>query len=427
MGAGLGLCAAARAAGDSSRASPVADRLALVNEGDAAKPAREVPAKFPVAQSVRIGGDTRKTRFVIDLTDSLQIHAFTLADPYRVVIDLPQTMFHLPREAGNKGQGLIRAFRYGLVMQGGSRIVLDLTGPARIEKAYGMPSANGQPARLVVELAATNRDSYLRTIAQDNRARIARPVEALPLAHAAADTADQRPLVVVDPGHGGIDNGTQSAGVLEKDITLNFVKQLRDKLVKSGRYRVIMTRDNDTYVTLSDRVKIARDRQAALFISVHADALPRREGDARGATIYTLSERASDAESARLAETENKADLISGVDLSSEPGEVADILIDLVQRETKTFSSIFAHNLVDEMKHAARMHHHPLKSAGFRVLKAPDVPSVLVELGYVTSKDDLKQLTSESWRSHTAEAMVDAVDAFFSTKVAGGPPVTAAR
>jgi len=232
---------------------------------------------------------------------------------------------------------------------------------------------------------------------------------------------------VVDPGHGGIDDGTQSGGILEKDITLSFAKQLRDKLVNSGRYRVIMTRDNDTYVTLSDRVKIARDRQAALFISVHADALPPREGDARGATVYTLSDRASDAESARLAEVENKADLISGVDLSSESGEVADILIDLVQRETKTFSNIFAHTLVGEMKHTARLHHHPLKSAGFRVLKAPDVPSVLVELGYVTSKDDLKQLTSESWRSHTAEAMVDAVDAFFSTKVAGGPPVTAAR
>jgi N-acetylmuramoyl-L-alanine amidase len=428
LGHGLGFGPAAQAAEDASRVAPPADQLALANEGNTAKPAPEaVLPKFPVAQSVRVGGDGRKTRFVADLTDSLQIHAFTLADPYRVVIDLPQTMFHLPRDAGKKGHGLIRAFRYGLVMQGGSRIVLDLTGPARIESAYSMPSANGQPARLVVELAATNRDSYLRTIAQDNRARIARPVQALPMVHATADAADERPLIVVDPGHGGIDDGTQSGGILEKDITLSFAKQLRDKLVNSGRYRVIMTRDNDTYVTLSDRVKIARDRQAALFISVHADALPPREGDARGATVYTLSDRASDAESARLAEVENKADLISGVDLSSESGEVADILIDLVQRETKTFSNIFAHTLVGEMKHTARLHHHPLKSAGFRVLKAPDVPSVLVELGYVTSKDDLKQLTSESWRGHTAEAMVDAVDAFFSTKVAGGPPVTAAR
>lgn len=427
--AGVGFGPSARAAENTARADPAANQLALAKEANTAKPGPEavVPAKFPVAQSVRIGGDARKTRFIVDLTANLQIHVFTLADPYRVVIDLPQTMFHLPREAGKRGHGLISAFRYGLVMQGGSRIVLDLTGPARIESAYGVPAANGQPARLVVDLVATTGDSYLRTIAQDNRARTARPVEALPLAHDTADATDERPLVVVDPGHGGIDDGTQSSGVLEKDITLSFAKQLRDKLVNSGRYRVIMTRDSDTYVTLSDRVKIARDHQAALFISVHADALPSREGDARGATVYTLSDRASDAESARLAEVENKADLISGVDLSAESGEVADILIDLVQRETKTFSNVFAHTLVSEMKRTARLHHHPLKSAGFRVLKAPDVPSVLVELGYVTSKDDLKQLTSESWRSHTAEAMVDAIDAFFSTKVAGGPPVTAAR
>ena len=170
---------------------------------------------------------------------------------------------------------------------------------------------------------------------------------------------------------------------------------------------------------LAERVRFARTRSAALFISIHADALPRSEGQAEGATVYTLSEHASDAEAARLAEAENKADVIAGVDLTAEPNDVANILVDLAQRETKTFSGQFAHTVVGELKNAARMHKQPLKSAGFKVLLAPDVPSVLVELGYMSTKDDLKQLTSTAWRARTAQAMVQAVDTFFTPRVAG--------
>src|SRR6187401_3061754 len=150
---------------------------------------------------------------------------------------------------------------------------------------------------------------------------------------------------------------------------------------------------------------MARIRQAALFVSIHADAISKSEGDAQGATVYTLSETASDAEAARLAESENHADVIAGIDMSHEPGDVADILIDLAQRETKAFSLHLAKTLVADMKKVARMHKHPLKSAGFRVLKAPDVPAVLIELGYVSNKGDLQQLVSETWRSRTVGAM----------------------
>ena len=163
-----------------------------------------------------------------------------------------------------------------------------------------------------------------------------------------------------------------------------------------------MTRSDDTFIPLAERVRFARGRSAALFISIHADSLPRSEGQAEGATVYTLSENASDAEAARLAEAENKADVIAGVDLTAEPDDVANILVDLAQRETKTFSMQFARTVVGELKTAARLHKHPLKSAGFKVLTAPDVPSVLVELGYMSTKDDLKQLTSAAWRSRTA-------------------------
>ena len=371
-----------------------------------------------VATDMRIGGDDKQTRFVVDLNRKIDLVAFTLADPYRVVIDLPQTTFTLPAKAGEQARGLVKAFRYGLIMQGGSRIVLDTKGPVRLEKAFVLDSAEAQPARLVLDLIATDRTSFMRNIALVNRpshSTSIKPSEAPPKAD-----GDARPLIVLDPGHGGIDNGTKgSGGELEKDVVLAFAQTLREKLESSGKYRVAMTRSDDTFIPLAERVRFARSRNAGLFISVHADALPRREGQAEGATVYTLSENASDAEAARLAEAENKADVIAGVDLTTEPDDVANILVDLAQRETKTFSMQFARTLVGELKAAARLHKHPLKSAGFKVLLAPDVPSVLLELGYMSTKDDLKQLTSATWRARTAQALAQAVDSFFTPRVAG--------
>jgi N-acetylmuramoyl-L-alanine amidase len=214
---------------------------------------------------------------------------------------------------------------------------------------------------------------------------------------------------------------------MEKSIVLDFAHQLREKLEKTGKFRVEMTRSDDRFVALADRVRFARNGQASLFISIHADALPRRGGEVRGATIYTLSETASDAEAARLAETENKADLIAGVDLRDEPNEVADILIDLAQRETKSFSLHFAKNLVGELRNSARLHKPPMKSAGFRVLKAPDIPSVLIELGFVTNAQDLKLLTSDAWRARAADSVVQAIHTFFRLRVAADKQTSGAR
>jgi N-acetylmuramoyl-L-alanine amidase len=374
-----------------------------------------------VATDVRIGGDDKQTRFVVDLNRKVDLVVFTLADPYRVVVDLPQTSFKFPAKTGEQGRGLVKAFRFGLIMQGGSRIVLDAKGPVRLDKAFVLDAAEGQPARLVLDLVATDRASFMRSLALGNRpaaqSASVKPSEPPP----PKPDGDARPLIVLDPGHGGIDNGTRgSGGELEKDVVLAFAQTLREKLESSGKFRVAMTRSEDIFIPLGERVRFARSRSAELFISLHADALPRREGQAEGATVYTLSENASDAEAARLAETENKADVIAGVDLTSEPDDVANILVDLAQRETKTFSMQFARTVVDELKTAARLHKHPLKSAGFKVLLAPDVPSVLVELGYMSTKDDLKQLTSASWRAKTAQALAQAVDNFFTPRVASG-------
>ena len=180
-----------------------------------------------------------------------------------------------------------------------------------------------------------------------------------------------------------------------------------------------MTRKDDTFIPLTERVRIARQLKAALFISIHADSVPRSEGIAEGASVYTLSEHASDAEAGRLAETENRSDIIAGVDLSAEPDDVANILIDLAQRETKTFSLQFAQMLVGDIKRVAPLHLRPVKSAGFIVLKAPDVPSVLIELGYMSTRRDLKNLTSADWQAHTADAMAHAVDDFFAKRLVG--------
>src|SRR5262245_49459376 len=349
----------------------------------AAAPETRAPDDFPIASDIRVGGDETQTRFVVDLSAKIEIRAFTLANPYRVVIDMPQLTFDLPAKIGEKGKGLVKAFRFGLVMQGGSRIVIDLARPAKIERAFVLEAANDQPARLVLDLATTDREAFMRTIALNNRAP-ERPLRKYdPADVQVKENGDPRPLIVIDPGHGGIDAGTRLAPTdnPEKTIVLEFALLLRDKLEKAGKYRIVLTRTDDTFVSLPDRVAIAREHKASLFISIHADALQRGEGDAQGATIYTLSETASDAAAARLAEAENRADAIAGLDLSAETNEVADILIDLAKRETKTFSVQFARVLAGGLRSATKLHKEPLKSAGFAVLKAPDVPSVLLELG----------------------------------------------
>lgn len=385
---------------------------------------RKVPGPsepLPQATDVRIGGDEKQTRFVVDLTHKIDVAAFALANPYRVVVDLPQIVFKLPPKAGEQGRGLIKAFRYGLIMQGGSRMVLDTKGPVRLDKAFVLEAAAGQPARLVLDLSTTDRDSFMRAASLDNRA--ARSAPNKPSEPAPKAPGDPRPLIVIDPGHGGIDNGAKAAsGEMEKDVVLQFSLTLRDRLERSGKYRVAMTRSDDTFIALSERVRFARTHSAALLISIHADAIPRSEGQADGATIYTLSENASDTEAARLAEAENRADAIAGVDLTAEPDDVANILVDLAQRETKTYSTQFARTLVGELKSATRLHKHPMKAAGFKVLTAPDVPSVLVELGYMSTKDNLKQLTSAAWQAKTAGALAVAVDTYFAPRLAGGRP-----
>jgi N-acetylmuramoyl-L-alanine amidase len=276
-------------------------------------------------------------------------------------------------------------------------------------------------ALLRIELTRADRQAFRKAAeAADSLADVTATGSTAP------DHGDERPLVVIDPGHGGVDPGAIAVGgAHEKDIVFGFADHLRRRLAETGRYRVAMTRGGDVFVPLDERVRIARDAKADLFISVHADSISAAP-QVRGLTVYTGSEQASDTESQRLAERENKADAAAGLDAGAGPGEVADILQDLTLRETRSFSQRFAQKLVGGITPVMPLSKKPQREAAFRVLRAPDVPSVLVELGYLSSAKDIDLLLSESWRDRSTAAMAAAIDRFFATRVAsqGTAPVS---
>ncbi|MCC6948752.1 MAG: N-acetylmuramoyl-L-alanine amidase [Bradyrhizobiaceae bacterium] len=381
--------------------------------------AEAAPAKGIVAIDARVAGDDKRTRFVLDLNGTIDFAAFTLADPYRVILDFPNVRFNLPTAAGRKGRGLVSAFRYGVFAPGKARVVLDATGPVAIDRTFVVGQHDKQPARLVVDLVPTDRETFIRNAAAKAPANPSVSAARVAVEADAQAGKSGPPVIVIDPGHGGIDSGAIApSGVEEKDVVLTVAKKLAEKLERTKLFRVVLTRYDDTFVQLNDRVQIARMNDAKLFISIHADSISRKEGEARGATIYTVSDKASDAEAAKLADKENKADLIAGVDLSNKSDDVANILFDLAHRETRNFSGLFARTLVGRMQSATLMHKTPMKSAGFIVLRAPDVPSVLLELGFLSSPDDVKLLTSPAWRETVAGAMADAVQNFFQSHLA---------
>lgn len=386
-----------------------------------------------VAKDARIGGDTMRTRFVADLSKKVEFRAFTLDNPYRVIVDLPDVKFKLPAGLGRRGRGLVKGFRYGLVAPGQSRIVIDVKSPIIIEKSFILKAYGKQPARLVVDVIRTDRKTFVANLRRKRLASAPKatrrtaqspPPAQLRLPGTKRKSRGTKPIVIIDPGHGGIDPGAVTKdGIKEKDIVFAFARTLKKKLVATGRYKAILTRTIDTYKPLRDRVEFARHKDGDLFISLHADALPGRNGqDVAGATIYTLSERASDEEAKALAAKENRADIIAGVELPGESSEVTSILIDLAQRETKNHSITFAGILLDNLKGITRLNKKPHRFAGFAVLKAPDVPSVLFELGYLTNPDDQKLLQSSDWRERVASAATKAVDKFLSRQLAAHRP-----
>ena len=267
--------------------------------------ADEARPTAPLMIDARIIGDQKRTRFIVDLTASVEIAVFTLADPYRVVVDLPELRFGLPDSAGSDGRGLISEYRYGQISPGKSRIVLDMAGPVTVDKSFVVPPAENQPARMVVDVVPTTRAAFLATSRAYRELQVAVVTSQHDRELALSPPATGRPVIVLDPGHGGIDNGTRGlTGILEKEVTSAFANVLRDKLaIESGAYEVYSTRSDDSFVSLPDRVTFAQNHHAKLFVSIHANSFPMAA--VRGTTIYTVSEKASDKMAEDVANAEN--------------------------------------------------------------------------------------------------------------------------
>ena len=376
-----------------------------------------------IAKDARLAGDRERTRFIADLSKKVEVHAFALGDPYRVIIDVPDVSFQMPDGIGKEQRGLVTAYRFGLFAPGKSRIVLDIGGPFLIDKAFVLDPSDNQPARLVIDLVPTDAATFTAKLAE-SRAKTAASVADIPPPAPQVAPPTGKPVVVLDPGHGGVDPGTRGeSGITEKEVVLTFAKILKAKLDAAGRYEIFLTREDDTFLPLRERVAFAQAKAAGLFLSIHADSVPKHPDLARGATLYTLSEQASDDEAKELAAKENFSDAIAGVELQDESDEVvANILLDLARRETQNRSVVFARSMVGELHEGrAGLHSKAMKSAGFRVLKAPDVPSVLLELGFLSNADDEKRLTSDAWQNSTADAIVAAIDTYFAKRLARIP------
>ncbi len=364
---------------------------------------------------VRLGVSKERTRLVIDLSSRVDFEVFLLENPRRVVVDLPSLKW--PEALQTKQKGVIASLRFGQFTADTSRLVLDLSEPAVVGKSFILDKTSGLPVRLVVDLVPTNEAQFAQQANADrlrNQRQAAKPPEVAPpsIVPPKPSRKASKPVIVIDPGHGGVDPGAHGRSAKEKNVTLKFAREFAKQLRSSGKYNVYLTRNLDIYIPLRQRVAIARKHKADLFVSIHADAIKR--SSVRGLSIYTLSETASDKEAAALARKENRSDIIAGIDFDDQPKEVADILIDLAQRETKNLSVQFANLVVDHARGSTKLLDRTHRFAGFRVLKAPDVPSVLIELGFLTNRSDEKQLLSSSWQRKLAGRLVKSVDSYFA-------------
>jgi N-acetylmuramoyl-L-alanine amidase len=361
---------------------------------------------------MRVVGDGKRTRLVVDLKESVSFGILRLSNPYRLVIDMPDVEFAVPAQDA-QGRGLVSDYRYGLIGPKKARIVLDLAGPVDIVNTFVLEPVDPEPARLVIDLTPTTPEAFAEAAARD------RPTHDEAVAVAPGPALTGKPVVVIDPGHGGIDSGAVGAdGMREKDVTLKFAMELARQLRLGGELQPVLTRNGDEFLPLGARVEVASRSHAALFVSVHADSVA--ENYVRGATVYTLSDEASDQLSAALAARENRSDILAGLSLDDQPADVADILFDLARRETKNLSVRFAKSLVEDMGEVITLNGNPWRRASFRVLKAPDVPSVLLELGYLSNKQDEEVFRGKTWPRPEAEAVARAIEEFFETPMAAG-------
>ncbi|MBW8640335.1 N-acetylmuramoyl-L-alanine amidase [Hoeflea sp. WL0058] len=361
------------------------------------------------AFEIRIAGDATRTRIVLEFEDKPEFSYHYLDAPHRVVVDFPETVFGFSGKEAEP-RGLLTDVRYGAMAPGRSRMVVSASGPVQVAESLVLEDDEADSYRLVLDMESISHDEFAALLSKQQWYSEEQGESKEPAPGAAADPAHKF-TVVIDPGHGGIDSGTRGRnGLEEKEVTLNLGTALKDLLADNSAVEVFMTRTDDRFVSLGDRVRYAREQGADLFVSLHADSIRLRK--IRGATVYTLSEKASDDYARDLAQRENKSDAIAGLSFEDEPERVADILIDLMRRETKLFSVRFADSVIENLDGKVELINNPHRYAGFRVLRAPDVPSILVEIGYLSNAEDEKLLQDENWLAEMADLLAKAVDDF---------------
>lgn len=368
-----------------------------------------------LAFAARIAGDEARTRIVIDFEERPKFSIHYVAAPERVVVDLPATAFGFPQE-DLAARGLFSDIRFGTMDDTSARIVLTADRPVQLSLAEVQEGEDGE-FRLVLDAEMATPEVFANLVRQQDWG-------------SGDDDGDEREpalpvddgvfTVAVDAGHGGIDTGAIGAATKtpEKSITLLFARALAKQLDRQQGVRSYLVRDSDKFLSLSERVTLARQAKADLFISLHADTLSQK--DIRGATVYTLSDRASDRMAENLAARENLSDQIAGISLKDEPPEVADILLDLTRRETQAFSIGLAKNVLESFEGQIGLINNAHRYAGFQVLRAPDIPSVLLELGFLSNPEDEKLLLDEAWRTKVSNLLAKAVGRYRDRAVANG-------
>lgn len=394
----------------------------------------EKPAQLSL---MHVAGSKEAVRLVLDVAGfdtsaQKRIKSSLLSAPHRLIVDLPDTIV-VPQGAKTQGSpGFLKKVQYGTSPEGELRLIIESGVPFLIKNTFVIPGNGTVPTRIVFDLSQTTEIKFrlaitrqaeerrlLQSTAAERKADQIAAVERQRRAEKGdAGTRPRKKRIVIDPGHGGKDGGARTqSGVLEKEIVLSFSKRLAHALSASGAFNVVLTREKDEFISLRQRVAIAREQNADLFISIHADSLPD-DRRVRGTAVYTLSERASDAMAASLASQQNKSDAIAGYQLKDAPDDVVEILFDLTRRETSNLSTIFARHFFDDMKPKIRFFKHPLQQGAFRVLRVPDIPSALIELGFLSNQADAKLLSSVEWREKVALEMASTISAYFDKRIA---------
>jgi N-acetylmuramoyl-L-alanine amidase len=394
------------------------------------------PSDLPSVEAARVSTTPDRARLILDLSAVTEFAVASIGDPNRIVVDVKAGSVPTIATQPVAGQGIVASFTTTIASADRVRVELALTTPSMVQQAYLLDAVGDQPARLVVDLVTTTPEDFAARAAADLANSIDRvvpdavasaepppstepaPSSEVAVAEAAPVTdtplaSESRPLIVLDPGHGGVDNGASApSGIHEKDITLAFGLQLRDLLVATGKFDVAMTREDDTYLTLNERVDLARANRADLFISLHADTF--QQADIRGASIYTRDERAADILDKVLTEGETHADVVAGYLPADATPAVADILVDLMRRQVRQQAYLAAGDIVKAMEPSVTLRRFPVRQADFFVLQAPDIPSMLIELGFMSNSADIQNLESDQWRDKVVGAIATGVEGYFT-------------